>query len=216
MYNPDHFRESDTEELISFIRSHPFGTLISPVAAGMPHITHIPFGVHQMAEGAYCLRAHLARANPHCAALEHGARALAIFMGPHAYVSPAWYTVAPAVPTWNFSAVHVQGPVRLLSAEESLITLRALTAENEAHVGGSWSLDEQNPEYLARMVQGIVGFELQIELLEGKFKMSQNRSEADRVSICEALESRPISDSNSHETAGWVRHIDAHRRSGSR
>jgi transcriptional regulator len=94
--------------------------------------------------------------------------------------------------------------------------MSALTADNEAYVGSSWSLDEQDPEYLARMVRGTMGFELAIQSIEGKFKMSQNRSEADRESVCAALEARPAADTNSHETAAWIRRVNANRRSGSR
>ena len=214
MYTPEHFKESDLEELVEFVRSHPFGALITqdPEAA-VPAITHVPFVAICQPDGGMTLQGHIARANPQGQLLASSLPSVAVFTGPHAYISPAWYTVSPAVPTWNYTAVHVTGPVRLLNLQESLSALAELTRVNEEYAQSGWSLDSLEPTYLEKMAHGTIGFELKAQRIEGKYKMSQNRSEADRQSVVLHLRQRPISDSGSQATAAWMERMQQ-RRSG--
>jgi transcriptional regulator len=215
VYTPAHFNETDSAELLEFICSHPFGALITQnPEASVPAITHVPFVALCQPDGSLTLQGHVARANPHGALLASGSVSAAVFTGPHAYISPAWYTVSPAVPTWNYTAVHVTGSVRLLDLQESLLALAELTRVNEAYAQSGWSLDSLEPSYLEKMAQGTIGFELKAQRIEGKFKMSQNRSEADRQSVILHLRQRPTSDHGSQDTAEWMERTQQRRSSG--
>ena len=142
---------------------------------------------------------HLARANPQAADLDwQGGEALAIFSGPHAYVSPGWYEAGPAVPTWNYASVHAYGAARAIDDPEWLRDLlRRLSERHEAREPAPWSMDGLPEPYVAiGMLKGIVGFEIAVTRLEGKFKLSQNRPAADRPRIIAALEARDDPDSH--------------------
>ncbi|MFM8584765.1 MAG: FMN-binding negative transcriptional regulator, partial [Planctomycetaceae bacterium] len=128
---------------------------------------------------------HLAQANPQAAQLTSG-ESLAIFQGPHAYISPAWYATAPAVPTWNYTAVHVTGIARRLSSERTAELVDHLVSKYEASRSNPWP-NELPEEYRERMLAGIVGFELPLQRIEGKFKLSQNRSSADQAGVAQGL-----------------------------
>ncbi len=185
MYLPEHFAENRTGVLHSVIRDHSFGTLVS-VAGGLPVATHLPF-VLDSAHGLFgTLWGHVARANPQWRAFEGQAQALALFQGPHGYVSPTWYTTGPAVPTWNYVAVHAYGVPRIIDdPAEVRAGLDRLVAQYEPADGGyrpDWSLD-----FTTTLSRGIVVFELAITRLEGKFKLSQNRGEADQAAVAATL-----------------------------
>ena len=175
MYFPAHFRVEDERLLLGLIRDHPFATLISSVD-DVPFATHIPL---IYVDGV--LRGHVARANPH-AEMMFERQALALFHGPHAYISPTWYAApAPNVPTWNYAAVHVYGTPRLVPASETGALLLELTARFEA---------EALPlpvDYLEKMARAVVAFEIPIDRIEGKWKMSQNRAVADREAVTRTL-----------------------------
>ena len=185
MYLPEHFAENRTDVLHGVIRDYSFGTLVS-VAAGVPVATHLPFVLDAARGPLGTLWGHVARANPHWRAFDGQAQALALFQGPHAYVSPTWYTTGPAVPTWNYVAVHAYGVPRLLEdSAEVRAGLDRLVAQHEPVDGGyrpDWSL-----EFNTTLARGIVAFELAITRLEGKFKLSQNRSEADQTAVAATL-----------------------------
>jgi transcriptional regulator len=135
---------------------------------------------------------HLARANPQCVDLDAGGETLAIFHGPHAYVSPRWYRDQPSVPTWNFAAVHVYGrPRRVTNATELRALVAALVDAQESSSAAPWRLEEQPEDYLSGMLRGIAGYRLVIERVEGKVKMSQNRSAVDRRGVVAALAESP-------------------------
>jgi transcriptional regulator len=202
MYIPASFREDDPDELRALMRAHSFGTLVS-VLDGAPFATHLPFLVDGEGDGPTVLRAHLARANPQWRAWEHGGEGevLAIFTGPHAYVSPTWYAEpGPAVPTWNYTAVHAYGEPRLMSDDELRRSLADMVAVYEAGRDPVYSMDTLPEEFVAaRVGHGTVGIEIAVTRLEGKAKLSQNRPDADRRSVIAALRAQSTPDA--HATA---------------
>ena len=200
MYLPKHFREDDRAALLAFIHAHSFATLVS-VAAGVPFATHLPLAARWDAE-RLTLFGHVAKANPQWRGLDEAAEVLAIFQGPHSYISPTFYEQSESVPTWNYMAVHAYGPVRLLTAPaEAEAVLAALIQRNEPPYQAQW---ESLPErYRAGMLGGIVAFELAVNRLEGKFKLSQNRTPGEQRRIIAALEAH--GDPDSLELAGRMR-----------
>lgn len=186
MYIPRAYRQENLDELVAFMRAHSFITLVS-VLDGAPFASHVPVVVRREGDEV-TLHGHLAKANPHWRAFGAG-ESLAIFSGPHAYISPAHYVQRESVPTWNYIAVHAAGPVRALHAADDPAALeRELAALIEANDGAYQQQWDSLPErYRAGMIQGIVGFILTATRLEGKAKLSQNRSEADQQRVAAAL-----------------------------
>ena len=189
MYVPKHFAEDDPDRLAALIAEHDFAVLFTDGATG-PFATHLPLLLDRGRGAKGTLIGHVARANPHWKTFD-GRRGLAVFAGPHAYVSPRWYEAAPAVPTWNYVAVHATGTLR---AVEDPVALRAILERMTARYEGEdgWRLGALDEKFTAAMMRGIVGVELAIELLEGKLKLSQNRSAADRAGVVEALADHPL------------------------
>lgn len=193
MYVPPIFAARDEAALHALIDAHGFATLVSAAPDG-PFATHVPVLLDRARGPRGTLRAHLARGNPHWRGLD-GAAALVIFLGPHGYVSPSWYTVHPSVPTWNYAAVHAYGRVRLVEDEAALrAMLRALVDRYEAGRASPWTMDGLPEDYMRGMVKGIVGLEIEIERLEGKLKLSQNRNAADRRNVIAALAASALAD----------------------
>ncbi|MCW3098294.1 MAG: hypothetical protein JWL77_3912 [Chthonomonadaceae bacterium] len=186
MYNPPPFRVEERDALHTLVRANSFAALITMDANGAPYATHLPFLLDAESGEAGTLRAHMARANPQWRHFEAGREALVIFPGPHAYISPSWYETQPAVPTWNYAAVHAYGMPRLLDAAGLKALLYATVAQYEGVGEEGWQF-EMGPEYVEQMMRGIVGFEIPIARLEGKLKMSQNRSATDRRQVIAAL-----------------------------
>jgi transcriptional regulator len=185
MYVPAAFAEDRPEILAEFIAANAFATLVTNGTGGLV-ASHIPL-LHDAARGT--LVGHLARANPQGADLVDGAEAFAIFAGPHAYVSPRWYMKGPAVPTWNYTAVHAYGRVRRVDEPEALARIVTdLTRIYEAGAEKPWRYEDMPETFVRGMLNGIVGFELTITRLEGKYKLSQNRSLEDRAGVVEGLE----------------------------
>ncbi|PKU26195.1 FMN-binding negative transcriptional regulator [Telmatospirillum siberiense] len=178
IYRPAAFACDDRRSLTDFIRHHPFATLITHGAGG-PWISHLPL----IYENDH-LFGHLAKANPQAQALGSG-DSLAIFHGPHAYVSPSWYETAPAVPTWNYAVVHALGPARHLNADETAQVVEKMAAIHDPR--SDWSFADLPDDYRAGMLRGIVGFSMALQKLEGKFKMSQNRPAVDQKKVAERL-----------------------------
>jgi transcriptional regulator len=187
LYLPPAFTEPDPEVLIAHIERWSFGLLVSHGPSGII-ASHIPFLLERKAQQLF-VQGHLARPNPQVAGLAAGGEALAVFSGPDAYISPSWYATGPAVPTWNYVSVHAYGEVSVKEGEAWLLPfLRRLS---ERHEGGSlcpWRLDALPEDYLAHMLKGIVGFEIAVSRLEGKWKLSQNRPAEDHPRIIAALE----------------------------
>ncbi|MDQ3701026.1 MAG: FMN-binding negative transcriptional regulator [Chloroflexota bacterium] len=187
MYIPPAFRESRSEVLHEIIRRYSFGTLVSHVD-GELFSTHLPFLLHPTRGTHGTLVAHMARANPHWRGFQDGAEVLALFQGPHSYVSPRWYATPAAVPTWNYTAVHAYGRPRLVEDETALRALLEDTVRlYEGTYDDPWSTDRLDEDLVAKLVQAIVGFEIPISRLEGKLKLNQNRSLADRQGVITAL-----------------------------
>lgn len=187
VYLPPHFTETDRDALAAHIERHEFALVVSHGAAGLV-ASHVPLLLDRDGED-WRLLGHLARPNPQLAAFAEGGEALAIFSGPHAYVSPRWYEAGPAVPTWNYADVHAYGSVRLVADEAWLRGfLRRLSQRHEMPAAAPWRIEDLPAAYLAGMLKGIVGFEIAVTRLEGKFKLSQNRPAADRPRIIAALE----------------------------
>ena len=193
VYLPPHFAEADPEVLAAHIERHEFALVVSSGAAGLV-ASHVPILLEREGE-AWRLLGHLARPNPQLAAFAEGGEVLAIFAGPHGYVSPRWYETGPAVPTWNYADVHAYGSVRLVEDAAWLRDfVRRLSERHEASAAAPWRLDDLPAPYLAQMLKGIVGFEIAVTRLEGKFKLSQNRPEGDRPRIVAALEASQDAD----------------------
>jgi transcriptional regulator len=194
VYLPPAFTEIREEVLIAHIERHDFGLLVTRGTAGMI-ASQIPF-LAERRDGQLYLQAHIARANPQAADLEGAGEALAIFTGPHAYISPSWYAAGPAVPTWNYAAVHAYGPARRIADPDWLRDLvRRLSERHEGREPAPWDVQALPEAYVQSMLNGIVGIEIAVSRLEGKFKLSQNRPAADRPRIIDALERRADPDS---------------------
>jgi transcriptional regulator len=188
MYVPRHFAEERTEVLHAAIEQAEFGTLVTLGAEGLI-ATHLPLVLEPAAGPLGTLYGHVARANSQWRDHVEDVQALAIFLGPHAYVSPAWYaTPSKVVPTWNYLAVHAYGPLRTYDDPVRLRThVERLTRRQESSRDQPWELAGQPDDFVASMLDAIVGVEIPIQRLEGKWKMSQNRPEADRLGAIDGL-----------------------------
>lgn len=186
MYVPNSFRVGDQPTLVAFMRAHSFISLISTVD-GVPFASHIPVVIQESGD-TIVITGHLAKANPHWQAFGHG-NSLAIFTGPHAYISPTLYEKDENVPTWNYIAVHAYGVPEIATfadhPERLDAIVAALIAENEASYAQQWAT--LTPKYREGMLRGIVGFEMRVTRLEGKYKLSQNRSVTDQTEVANAL-----------------------------
>ena len=197
MYLPEHFRESRLEAQRALIQRHPLATLIAAID-GEIAAEHLPMQL-VAAEGACCLRGHVARANPLWRQLPPGSPVLALFRGADHYVSPAWYASKAqhgrVVPTWNYAAVHVTGTIRFIEQIDWLRSLvESLTDEHEAGREPRWRVSDAPAEHTAAMLRAIIGFEIAVSALTGKFKASQNRSGADRAGVMRGLRAEGVTD----------------------
>ena len=186
MYVPAQFSESDAARIHKLIADYNFATLISGAGQDL-QVSYLPllFDAQRGERGA--LLGHMARANPHWRQWSESAPILALFHGPHGYISPNWYQTVPAVPTWNYAVVHVRGTVHLIeSSAERKALLQRLVEKHEAGRNPPWRMDLPQ-DFEAKNLQAIVGFEITIDRLEAKFKLSQNRSAADRCSVIDNL-----------------------------
>lgn len=188
MYIPKHFDTSEPVWCHALIRAESFATLVTQDKAGAPFVTHLPFLLDPKRGPLGTLLGHMARPNPQWRAFASGRPALVVFQGPHAYVSPSWYEVHPAVPTWNYVAVHAYGmPAVIENQARVKALLGRLTETHEAGRPSPWRIESLAPEYVDAMIRGIVAFEIPIDRLEGKAKLSQNRGAADQRHVREAL-----------------------------
>jgi len=179
MYIPKHFEQTDTRALWDFIDENAFGALLT-VVDGRPTLSHLPFLSDREAGLLHC---HVARANAQWQDVARGEQALAIFMGPHGYVSPTWYAQGGGVPTWNYAVVHVHGSAH--AVDDAALTrkhVEALAAKHERTRPAPWV-----PDYDVGRLAGIVGIDIRVQKLEAKFKLSQNRSAADRAAVAAQL-----------------------------
>ena len=190
MYKPKPFAEADLDRLRAIVEANSFGLLASNGPDG-PLATHLPFLIDLDPEtGAGRLLCHMARPNPHWKAIGADPAVLAVFGGPHGYISPRWYTTPVGVPTWNYVAVHVYSQGRLVEDPAELRPmLERLTAVHESGRPEPWSMAEAPAPFIEQMLGGLVGIDIAIERIEGKRKMSQNRSTADQAGVIAALRS---------------------------
>jgi transcriptional regulator len=187
VYLPPAFTEARPEVLVAHIERHDFGLLVSHGAGGLV-ASHIPFLVERHGEELHLL-GHLARPNPQVQDLSVSREVLAIFSGPHAYISPSWYADGPSVPTWNYVDVHAYGKMQLVEDDDWLRRLlRRLSDRHEAGNPAPWRMQDLPEAYLAGMLKGIIGLDITVVRLEGKFKLSQNRPAVDRPRVIAALE----------------------------
>ena len=185
MYTPDHFAMEETEQPYALMRRYPFATLISGSGLELS-VSHLPLLVDRRADGSAALLGHMAIGNPHWRALE-GAVVTAVFQGPHGYISPSWYDEARAVPTWNYAAVHATGVARLIREVEPLMgMLERLVQVHEAGCERPWLLDPTDP-WTRQLTAAIVGFEIPIASVQGKLKLSQNRTPGSQRGVVDAL-----------------------------
>ena len=185
MYIPEHFRLRHDADALAFMRAHPFAILISSTEDG-PSATHLPLFVAEDGENVL-LRGHVAKANPHWRFLEQDHKCLSIFHGPHSYISPSNYVARESVPTWNYAAVHVYGAARIFSSERDLhAMLNDLMNTFEPAYRQQWEV--LSAKYRENMLRQIVGFEITATKVEGKFKLSQNRTRKEQANVIESLE----------------------------
>lgn len=199
MYIPRSNAESRPEVLVEFMRAHPLAAFVSAGPAGELWATHLPVVVDPTRGSHGVVEGHLARANPHheliraaAASGPGAAESLLIFTGPEAYVTPTWYPAKAVdgrvVPTWNYVAVHAYGRVTLHDDPEWLLAhVSRLTDRSEATRPHAWEVTDAPADYVASNLRAIVGFELEISRLEGRWKMSQNRSDDDIDGVVEGL-----------------------------
>jgi transcriptional regulator len=196
MYVPDHFAEKDLTALHERIRAHSFAMLITARTGDAPLATHLPLVLDAKRGELGTLIGHVARANEHWRLFDGKTPALAVFSGPHAYVSARWYPTARQVPTWNYVAVHASGAPRLIDdPTRTFQLLRKLMQQNESALPEASRALGKGPRELAdipfghldKLLRGIVAFELPIERLEGKRKLSQNKKPAERRALIAGL-----------------------------
>jgi transcriptional regulator len=190
MYLPAHFEEARVETLHALIRAHPFGALVTLGPSGLD-ANHVPFEVDPDPTPFGTLRAHVARANPVWREAA-GADVLVLFQGPETYISPSWYPTkqetAKVVPTWNYVVVHAHGPLRAIDDREWLRAfVTRLTDRHEAARRDPWKVTDAPADYIDAMLGGIVGLEIPIARLAGKWKVSQNRPAQDQQGVVEGL-----------------------------
>ncbi|GLS40855.1 transcriptional regulator [Mesorhizobium tianshanense] len=201
MYQPPHFQETRQDVLHGLIRAHPLGLLISngaegPVANAIPFLLDAPSLLDAKAPPNGRLRAHLARANPQWRLLADSPASpvLVVFQGTDAYVTPSWYETkretGKVVPTWNYAIVQVRGAVRVIENQDWLAQqISDLTVSQEGAREAPWAVTDAPATFIQSQIKGIVGLEIEITDMQGKWKVSQNRPIADRSGVAEGLES---------------------------
>ena len=201
MYIPAAFAETDLTKLHAFIEEHSFGLLVSHVD-GQSFATHLPFLLEMNVGSRGCLIGHMARANPQWKEVD-GQNVLAIFSGPHAYISPTWYESENVVPTWNYTAVHVYGRAQAIEHADEILPLVQATVEvYERGMPKPWSLGGDGP-FVERMLAQIVAFRIEIDTIEGKWKLNQNHPVERQNKVIRALSEQL--DENSQAVAAMMK-----------
>lgn len=211
MYQPPHFREDRLDIQHALIRAHSLGLLVTMGSKGLT-ANPIPFSLYPDASPNGTLRAHLSRANPQWQDFDAGCDALVIFQGVETYITPSWYETkrqtGKVVPTWNYAIVQAYGPMTVRDdADWVLAQIRALTSHHEASRSEPWAVEDAPDAFVAAQLKGIVGIEIPISRIEGKWKASQNRPEADRRGVSEGL--REAADDASQRMAELVETLGA-------
>lgn len=210
MYVPDSFALTDPEEVRRTIVEHDFGLLVigsgASGSAAAPTVAHLPFLLDESAGSKGRLLGHMARPNPQWRDLEampDGGEVLVVFQGPHSYISPSWYgPEAKAVPTWNYTAVHVYGRPRILSEPAEVMNLlEQMVEKQESGQEQPWTLDRLERRFVEGMSRGIVCFEIRITRVEAKAKLSQNKATEMQRNAIEVLAER---DADARAVAGLM------------
>ena len=202
MYLPSQFESDNAEHAADLIGAHPLATLVSCDDQGDPYISHLPLHLERTGD-QFVLLGHFARGNPHWRLLESLPRAQALFMGPHAYLSPKVYPDLVRVPTWNYLAVHCRGEVRLIDEPEAKDRLlKRLIGDHEPPYAAQWRGLE--PGYTGKMLSGIVGFELPVRQWVCKLKLNQHRSEAHAAMLADYA----VGNDNERALADWMRRLN--------
>lgn len=191
MYLPKHFEETRVAVLHELVRAYPLGALVAPTAGGL-EANHIPFEVDPEPMPFGTLRGHIARANPLWREASRDAQALVIFQGPDTYVSPSWYRTkretAKVVPTWNYAVVHAHGALHWIDDRAWLRAfVEKLTNRHEAVRRDPWKVTDAPPDFIEKQLGAIIGLEIPMRRLVGKWKVSQNRPAQDRAGVAEGL-----------------------------
>jgi len=200
MYVPRHFQQHDWPAIKRVIDENSFATLVS-CHAGTPIATHLPMRLVEAAPGSWRLQGHVSRANPHWRQFDQEQKSLAIFAGPHSYVSPRWYAQVN-VPTWNYISVHVYGKPRVVSDPGDLYELmKGLVDKFEGHMEAErrYTLESLPAEFLESQLKGIVAFEIAVEEVQASFKLSQNRDQRDHDNVI--VELGKSGDQDAHRVA---------------
>lgn len=192
MYIPKHFEESNVNVLHEFIRCNPFAILVTYIDSGL-NADHIPVFLNTENINKVCLQGHIAASNPLWENLSENKEVLLIFQGGNAYITPSWVPSkkvnAKVVPTWNYSSVHVKGSIEFIHEPSWKINLlNKLTAHQEAKLENPWQVSDAPSEFIKKLLPAIVGFEVVVNEIFGKFKLSQNQSQENRIGIAEGLE----------------------------
>jgi transcriptional regulator len=193
----------DWPAIEAFIRRNSFALLISEVE-GKPWATHLVLELEENVAGEKKLWGHFSRANPQWKFFNEEKPAMAVFLGPHTYVSSSWYNHVN-VPTWNYLAVHVYGKIRFMNETETLELLRRLVDKHEKSVGQSLSVNDMPPDFVKKEMKGLVAFEMTLDSIEGQWKLSQNRNDEDFANIITELER--LNNPASREIAGEMKKI---------
>ena len=206
MYLPAHFNETRPEVMQALMRAHPLCTLVTQCESGLV-ANHVPVQTLAEPEPRGCIRGHIARANPLWRDYRADTQALAIFQGPQVYISPSFYPskveTGQVVPTWNYAVVHASGTLRFIQDAGWLRDfVSGLTAMHEAPRAIPWKIDDAPAPYVDKMLSLIVGFEFSIATLSGKWKVSQNRSQADQQGVIRNLQN--ADDADSHGMAAML------------
>jgi len=195
MYQPPHFREEDLGTQHALIRAHPLGLLVTAGNSGLL-ANPVPFHLDSAASGKGTLRLHLARANGQWKDIRDGASVLAVFQGADSYVTPSWYQTkretGKVVPTWNYAIVQARGPARIIEdADWLLAQIDAITSQHEGSRAAPWAVGDAPEDFIRAQLKGIVGVEIEIAEIEGKWKVSQNRPAGDREGVAAGLDEMP-------------------------
>ena len=191
MYLPNHFEINDQEELLAFVKAFPFATLVSNGDDGL-NAEHIPMLVQVGADNRVFLQAHIAKANTLWQKIADQTHVLVIFQGENAYITPNWYPSkkvdGKAVPTWNYRAVHIKGSIRFIhDAQWKLSLLEGLTHVHEQTQPFPWAMSDAPQEFIDRLQEAVVGIEITVTDIQGKYKLSQNQSADNKNGIHEGL-----------------------------
>lgn len=199
MYQPALFREDRLDVMQGLMRAHPFALLVS-TQTGALAADHLPLALHEELSEKGTLHGHIAKGNPLWLKRDwEVAEVLCVFQGPQAYITPSWYPSKQqhgnVVPTWNYAVVHAQGTLHFREDPNWLLAhLNELTARQEGHLPDAWQVSDAPEDYIARQLKGIVGIEVEVTSLDGKWKMSQNKEEMDRMGVAQGLSQAPGQD----------------------